>query len=668
MKKNISRTLLAIVVVILCFTFARVSPFWTETTEEKVSEFSAEDVEVTFLDEDTLQLENLIKDEDLYYCWIVKNYSEGYGLNSGITGQPMKASESVQFSYENLAKMQFQAVMTYDGYTYTSITFGIEEDGSVSVLDDTTALVETSDELTRDISDIVSLAFLGFLIITAIVYYIVPKRIQWVVLLVASLFFYLLSGVEYVMFVVFSSWIAYVVARKMSARRVVAEGQMKEAADSKARKQMKAELQSDNKQLLILALIGTLGVMAVIKYTDFLISNVNGLLHTNIEYLTLVMPLGLSFYTFMIIAYLLDVYRGKYVAEEKFGRFFLFTTFFPHVSQGPLSRYNEVSVQLRTHHTFNYDNFCLGAQRILWGFFVKLVLADRIAVLVNGVYDHYGEQSWLMLLIASLAYSIQIYADFYSSMEIAIGSAQLFGIHLQENFMRPYFSTNMPEFWRRWHITLGTWFKDYVFYPISISKKVMKFTVNVRKKFGPNVARVVAAAPPIMAVWILTGLWHGAMWKFVAWGVFHGMLILLSTAFSQTVQKGVTSLGIQTEAWYYKLIQMMKVFLLCTIGRVFFRAESIGAAFTIFKNIVTLSCTDMLLDFTTIGFEMQDYISWAIALEIFIAVSIVQERKGSVREVISRGNIVARWFIWIFLIFATLLYGVYGPGTSPVFI
>ncbi len=677
MKKNVTRVLCFlsfVVVIIFCIVFAGDAPFGTESTADKVADMSLEDMEVTILDEDTLRIENLIKGTDgetLYYCWVVKNYAENLGLSSGTTGEPMKNNDVIEITYEILERVEFQAVVVYDGYKYTSNTFCVQSDGSITMSEEETSTVETSAGITRDISDIVSLAYLAFLLSMVLLYYLVPKRFQWVVLVIASLIFYILSGVQYIVFIIASSWIAFTVAKKMSQRKQVMDIAMKEAESAKERKALKAELQRENRQRLMFALVGTLGVMVVIKYADFVISNINALLHTELALLQLVMPLGLSFYTFMLLAYLIDIYRGKYVAEGSFGRFFLFASFFPHVSQGPLARYNETAPQLREHHKFDYDNFCKAAQRILWGFFVKLVLADRIAILVNGIYDSYETQSFVMLIIGSLAYSIQIYADFYSSMEIAIGSAQLFGIHLQENFMRPYFSRNMPEFWRRWHISLGTWFKDYVFYPISISKRVMKFSVKIRKKYGQNVARVLAAAPPIMGVWILTGLWHGASWKFVAWGMFHGILILLSTAFSQNVQEFVVKLGLNTEATYYKILQMVKVFLLCTIGRVFFRASTIGAAFTIFWNIMTFSIGSSslgLVDFTGVNLDLEDYIVLPIAIILLLIVSILQEKYGSVRELMCKWNIGLRWLIWILLVLITLIFGIYGPGTSPIFI
>ncbi len=668
MKNLMSRAVAAVLVVVVCFLFATHGILWTESMEEQLSAISTEDIEVTVVDEDTVRLENLIKGSDLLYSWTVTNSVEGAILQS-VERLEVVERDIIEFTYETLDTIAFVVVVSYDGYIYMSDQFCMDMDGNLSIAEDgSAASVEAAETITRNISDIVSLAYLCFLGVIVLIYYISPKGRQWLVLLGASLVFYCLSGVQYIIFIILSAYITFIASKIMSARKQTADATMANATNMKEKKQIKAELQKSNRNILYLALIGTLGVMAVIKYSSFVFANINAVLGLEFELVSLVMPLGLSFYTFMLIAYLLDVYRGKYLAEEKFSRFFLFVSFFPHVSQGPLSRYDEVSPQLQSYHRFSYDNVCLAVQRILWGFFVKLIIADRIAILANGVYDNYSTQSWLMLIIGSVAYSIQIYADFYSSMEIAIGSAQLFGIQLQENFMRPYFATNMPEFWRRWHATLGTWFKEYVFYPISISKRVMKFSVNTRKRFGPNMARVVAAAPPIMTVWVLTGLWHGAMWKFVAWGIFHGILILLSTAFAIDIQEGLQKIGVRTESWDYKVLQMMKVFILCMIGRVFFRADSIYEAFDIFKQIFTGAMGTGLVDFSTIGLDREDGIVLVISILILLTVSILQERMGSVRALIREANIWVRWSVWISLIFATLLYGMYGPGIAPIFI
>lgn len=645
------------------------SPFGIESTDEKLSDISEEDFQVDIIDEDTLQLENLIQGNGLSYSWIIQNYRNGKTITADDFIN-LEENYLIEFTYEDIEMITFQAIVEYDGMKYTSNEFAIDSDGAVyRVSEEITASAETVDLITRDVSDIVSLAYIGFLVMLVLLYYIVPKRIQWMVLLGASIIFYTLSGVHYIIFILVSSWVIYWMARKISARRLISDPIIKAEKNLKARKQLKAELQKANRELLIMALIGSLGVLAVIKYSAFLVSNINLLTNWSIPMVSLLMPLGLSFYTFMLIAYVVDVYRGKYVAEESFSRFFLYISFFPHVSQGPIARYDEVGPQLREQRSFDIDNLCFAAQRILWGFFVKLVLADRLAILVSAVYDNYETQSWAMLIIGSLAYSIQIYADFYSSMEIAIGSAQLFGIKLGENFLRPYFATNMPDFWRRWHVSLGTWFKDYVFYPISISKRVMKLSVDIRKKWGSNAARILAATPPIMGVWILTGLWHGSSWKFVAWGLFHGLLILMSTAFSQNVQNVLTRIGVRTESHDYKILQMVKVFLLCTIGRVFFRADSIAVAFSIFKNTLTLANpSDALIDFTSVALDAMDYKIIVLSILLLLIVSCIQEKIGSVRELLSQSNVWIRWTIWILLILSVMVFGIYGVGTTPIFI
>ncbi|MFI3171779.1 MAG: MBOAT family O-acyltransferase [Eubacteriales bacterium] len=671
-KHILIRFILVIAVIVLCLLLAKDSLFWKDDLHNELIGLSVEDFKVTVLDEETIRLENLIKGEELSYSWLITNYNEGKILKSGERLE-IDENDIIEFTYSYLDRVEFQAVVEFDGMIYTSDTFLLNEDGTISLLldvddvDEQSTVTETT-EITRDISDIVSISYLCFLVIVAVLYYTIFSRKQWLVLMIASIIFYLLSGVQYIIFIVTSSYMTFYMAKLMSINTTKYEEKIKELTNKKEKKQHKLLLQRDNKVLLGCALIATLGVMVVIKYTDFLIANINSLLHTEIAFLTLIMPLGLSFYTFMLIAYLFDVYRGKYVAEIKYLKFFTYISFFPHIAQGPLSRYDDISPQIRERHRFSYENLCQSSQRILWGFFVKLVIADRIAILVNGIYKDYTIQSWLMLLLASCAYSIQIYADFYSSMEIAIGTAQLFGIKLTENFLRPYFSTSMPEFWRRWHATLGTWFKDYVFYPISISKKLMKFSVNTRKKYGPDVARVLSAAPPIMGVWILTGLWHGASWNFVAWGIFHGTLILLSTAFAQNVKSGVERIGINTNAKYYKLMQMSKVFILCTIGRIFFRTSSLAEAKAVMGSILTLSVPNLLVDFSEIDFNLEDTIVIIVALLLFLIVSTLQERGNKVREIISTKHIVIRWSIWLFIIFTTVIFGVYGLGTSSVFL
>ncbi len=660
--------LLAIVVVFLCFVFARQTPFHMREQVRRMEDMSPQDIRVSVLDDQTVRLENQIKGNKISYSWLIRNTIN----DTEVYNDKMLAkaeNDVIEISYQQLYDLSFQAIIEYEGTQYTSNTFFMQSNGELRASAESTATtIATTGNTAGDIAGIVSLAFLLFLAVTVLLYYAAPKHCQWLVLLLASIVFYMLSGVSYLIFLVFSSLVGFIAAKKMSLTHERYKKKLATITDASCIKTHKKQLKKENKHWLFTALFGTLFVMLVIKYTAFFAESVNTWFAVNIPLVSFVMPLGLSFYTLILLAYLIDVYRGKYAAENNFFKFFLFVSFFPHVSQGPISRFPDLAAQFKKKHTFSFDNLCQSAQRILWGFFVKLVLADRIGLLVNGVYNNYESQNWQMLTLATFAYSIQIYADFYSSMEIAIGSAQLFGIKLSENFMRPYFSTTMPEFWRRWHITLGTWFRDYIFYPISVSHSSMRFNVWARKKWGAHVSRVLASAPPILAVWILTGLWHGASWNFVVWGLWHGGLILLSTAFSMPFQRTLEKWHIPTKFAGYKLLQMGKVFFLCSIGRVFFRAESMPMAINIFKNIATLYSPNVMIDVLALHFDWYDGIILLVGLLMFLSVSIIQERVGSVRLEIAKLNILGRWGIWIVLILGTVLFGIYGPGTSPVFL
>ncbi len=674
MKNFVVRILLISIVVVLCYMLAIENPFWSK--KDELENMTSSNIVLTLLDDETVQLENTLKGSDFLYSWKISNTIDGSALENYGT-LPLEDRDKVEFTFQDLDSIEFQAIVIHDGVEYTSNVFYVDSKGELSQSEkDNGSTIEELPQIGREISDVVSVAYLAFIFLSLIVYYLSPKKIQSFVLLAISVIFYTLSGVQFLVFLIGSATVAYFVSKKMSERLLDSKTKIKEESDLSLRKKIKQTTQKNNKSLLITAFIGILGVMVVIKYSTFIIENINELIGAQLPIIKLLMPLGLSFYSFMLIAYLIDVYRGKYEAEKSYWRFFLFASFFTHVGQGPISRYDEVSPQFHVKHKFDYENVCKGAQRILWGFFIKLVLADRIAILVNDVYSNYEEHSWLMLVIATTAFSIQVYADFYSSMEIAIGTSQMFGIKLSENFLRPYFSKSMPEFWRRWHVTLGTWFRDYIFYPIAISKKLMKFSNWSRKLFGSSVSKIIAAIPPIIGVWILTGLWHGASWNFISWGIYHGILIVLSTIFAEHLKKGFEIIGIKTTSWDYKLLQMIKVFILCTIGRIFFRAENMEIAKDIIVAIFSFSNpSNELFNFSNSDLVMIDYIVIAIAIVMLFIVSLIQEVKApdsknntAVRDLIGSANIIVRWAIWFLLIFMVIVFGIYGPNNEPIFI
>lgn len=319
-----------------------------------------------------------------------------------------------------------------------------------------------------------SFEFVAFLACVLVLYYLIPVRFQWILLLVANVFFYARSGLYGLLFMGVTIVTSYAAARIMSAVQYHMDDTVKahkEVWSKQERKAYKQQIKRKKRMIFIGCLLVNLGILAVLKYTNFAIANVNGIaaLFTgrhSIARVNLVLPLGISFYTFQTMGYVIDVYRGKAEAEKNIFKMALFTSFFPQLIQGPISRFGELSQTLYAPHRFDFRTVWFGLERVLWGYFKKLVIADRIVVAVNAIVGQPDIYSGFYVFCGMLFYAAELYADFTGGIDITIGIAQMFGIQLAENFERPYFSKNIAEYWRRWHITMGTWFKDYLFYQI----------------------------------------------------------------------------------------------------------------------------------------------------------------------------------------------------------
>ncbi len=515
-----------------------------------------------------------------------------------------------------------------------------------------------------------SFVYLLLIAVTFLVYYVVPCKVRWYVLLVANLFFYLSAGPAELAILLVAVVASFFAGKIISRYNQKVKGLKKdETLDKVQQKQKKEEYNKRKKRVLWLGLGVPIGVLLVVKYTNFVLGSVNSVLDMmkvegQMSLVSLVVPLGISFYTFQIIAYIMDVYKGKIEAEQNFLRYMLYASFFPSVVQGPIPRFAQLSPQLYEGHEFKFENLRDGAILILWGFAKKLILAERLNVFVATIYDNYMSYEGVIFAVATIAFSIQIYADFSGCMDIAIGTARIFGIELTPNFLRPYFSKNMPEFWRRWHATLGSWFRDYVFFPFSISKTSLKINKNARNWFGEGAGRIVSASMPILVVWSLTGIWHGPEWKYVAWGLFHGMLIILSTIFTSKFEALGQKWNIRMDCFSFRLYQMARTFFLCCVGRVFFRASSISAAFMIFKR--TLQTTGLYLLKPQYFFEYGiNQANWIVVLVFFVVwftVSVLEEKYGDVLELFSKQNLIFRWIVLYILLFSVIIFGQYGPG------
>lgn len=511
-----------------------------------------------------------------------------------------------------------------------------------------------------------SFSFIIFVFVILFLYYTVFRTHQRRLLLAASILFYCFSGPRYLLYVLTSSSLTYACARCIG-KIYSASAESDILSDAKQKERKAKERQKASKILKFYFLI-ILGIFIILKYFNFLSSSICSalsLFHAESEpvLLKLVLPLGLSYYTFTNIGYILDVYWRKIPAETNWGNFTLFTIYFPHIVQGPIARYGQLAPQFLTEKTFHYEQMTSGLQLMLWGLFKKMVIADRLNIFVSQIYGNYQNYSGVIFIVATILYSIQIYADFSGCMDIVSGISEAFGISLAKNFDHPYFSRSIPEFWRRWHITLGTWFKDYVFYPVSRSELCKKFNKWTRKTWGNIVSRTWSSVIPLVAVWLLTGIWHGAAWKYVAWGLFHGILIIGGTIFASQLQYMTEKFSIQTDSFSWHLFQMIRTFTLCCIGRVFFRAADLKAALSIFRRTFRDFQPWVLFDGSlyTYGLDRPNFILALFSIGILLIVSLMQER-FQLRQAFARQNIIFRWGILYIAIFSIFIFGIYGPG------
>lgn len=328
-----------------------------------------------------------------------------------------------------------------------------------------------------------------------------------------------------------------------------------------------------------------------------------------------------------------------------------------------MERYDDLAMQLYEPHKFNYNNVKFGIQLMVWGFFKKMVIADRAGIFVNTVFADFAQYHGIEIFMAVALYTIQIYAEFSGCIDIVRGLAQVLGINMAENFKRPFFSKSVQEFWRRWHITLGTWLKDYVFYPVSFSGACIKLTEKA-KKLGKFVAKFVPAAFALFFVWFGNGLWHGASWKYVFYGLYYYIIMMLGLLFEPLFNKIITKLKINKEAWWYKLIQMTRTTLFVLIGMLIFRAHRLKDAFTMFMSMLNMDNIGMITNkaLYSIGIKPADFMVIAVGVLIMLIISIIQEKGVNIRESIAKKNIFFRWILYYGILLSILIFGIYGPG------
>ena len=505
----------------------------------------------------------------------------------------------------------------------------------------------------------ISLTFLIFLAVTVLLYFVVPSARRWLVLLAASLVFYGWGGLPQVVFVLVTSLVVWSAALRMDAIYETASRSEDAREAAKAAKKKARRVLTAACAVLIAALVYTKAGAAIL---GALLKVVRGEPVT----VKILVPMGISYYTFAVVGYLADVYWKKDKAEKNWAKLLLYMIFFPQIVQGPIPRHKKLAPQLTEGHPFSWERLCFGLQRALWGYFKKMVIADRFAVIVNEVIGGYQTYEGVLFIIALASSAVQLYCDFSGCMDIALGVSEILGITLDENFRRPFFSRSAAEFWRRWHITLGTWFKDYVYMPLAVSPRLMKLGRSAGKVFGKRFAKGLMTAIPLLVVWLLTGLWHGTGPDYVVWGLYWGVLIMISTIWAPEIKKLDDLLHIDTESVWWHRFQMFRTFCIFCFGRLLTITPDLKASRVILKKIFTQHNVWALTNGTlyTLGLDRPNVWVALFSLGLLWYISIREEAGSDIRREIADCPLPVRWFLYYALFFAVIIFGMYGSGLS----
>ncbi len=460
-----------------------------------------------------------------------------------------------------------------------------------------------------------SLEFIIFFPIVVAVYFAINPKYRWILLLFASYYFYMCWNYKYIVLIIFSTIVDYIAARAMYT------------AQKKSLKQL----------YLIGSLVSNLGLLFFFKYFNFFGENINlifdkfNIFH-QVPVYDILLPVGISFYTFQTLSYTIDVYRGSRAPEYHFGKFALYVAFFPQLVAGPIERSSRLLPQFHKVFTFDYERVKHGIILMTWGFFKKVVIADRLSEYVNLVYNNPHDYGGFQDLIATFFFGAQIYCDFSGYSDIAIGSALILGYNLMTNFRRPYLSTSIREFWGRWHISLSTWFRDYLYIPLG-GNRVVKW------RWYYN----------LFITFLISGLWHGANWTFVVWGALHGFYLVLGIITFNNRAVLAEKLGLNKLMGLHHMLNLTWTFVLVYFAWIFFRANSISDAFLIIQNIGNFGTYDLSVQL--FHFKSDFYLAFAL-IGILIVVEILEEKYNLAKKL----SIQSRWTKWtLFIIVVTLI-------------
>ena len=484
--------------------------------------------------------------------------------------------------------------------------------------------------------NIISLGFLCFCAVSLIVYYVLPERIRWTALLAASAVMVLCVSRFGFVFILLSAASLYAAGRAFERR----------------------DAEKKSKRPVLLGAIGfNLGVLLLLKFIPEGLTIVDRAFGSSLSVIRApihkyLLPIGLSYYTLQAISYLMDVYWGRIAPEKSFARLLLYLSYFPLLVQGPIHKYAKLSDGLFQPKRFSAKNLQFGVQLMLWGYFKKLAIADNAAPYVSQIFYEGGEITGLPVFIGLAFYGIQLYCDFSGGIDIVRGLSQCFGVELSENFRQPFFSRSLAEFWRRWHISLGDFMKDYVFYPFSLSKSAAKIKKMLKGKVSRKTSGRILAAIGNLLVFTLVGVWHGTGSKYLGWGLYNGLILIFSSLMVDAYAAGLKACRIEKNSAAWQAFSLVRTFFIVTVGWVFDVADHAWGAILLFLK--------MFIPYSgTIDAVMPPFRSLAALgfCAILLAVGLIREKNISIREALCKKPLVIQIALWTALIQLTACFG-----------
>ena len=524
-----------------------------------------------------------------------------------------------------------------------------------------------------DMTSFSSMSYLViFLPVCLVLYALMPARAKKYFLLVASFAFYWLVSGTLIIYLILSIFSVHYFGLWLD--RINAEKKATLAGcEREQKKEIKAKFQRKGRLALFLAAFAHIGTLLVLKYSPFFTFNINFLfsligISFRFEIPSFLQPIGISFFSLQAFSYIFDVYRGTIKADTNIWRLGLFMSFFPQIVEGPICRYDQTAQKLWNVSQIKFENLTSGLVRIAFGLMKKVVIADRLDPLIKAVFKAPESYAGGLIAFTVLMYTVQLYMDFSGAMDAVMGTAQIFGVEMPENFRRPFFSKTISEFWQRWHITLGTWFKDYIFYPVTMSKPMKKLTSSARKKLGNHFGPLLAGSIALFCVWLSNGLWHGAGWNYIFFGMYHFVLILCGSLIAPAVTAFNQKLHLNPESFVYRVFRILRTSLLVVIGEMFFRADTVKKGFFMLRKLLTDHTWQPVNTAVSklVRVDNKDLIVILVAVIIVFIVGLLNEKGIIVRESLSKKNIFVRWIIIYALVMFIFVFGAYGPDYIPV--